>query len=340
MRLNFTSRGLDALAPEQKLYVAWDAGLKSFGVRVSPKGTKTFIVMRGKDRKVTTLGRYPELSLKDARTKAMQEITAEPTPIASNPDKAIAAFAEDVKGRVKPDTLAQYLSYLNQMKLTTLELFSYADAQEKLKHWKGKPWAQNYAYASLRLFLNWCMDHGHIEKSPLLRKAPPNKTRSRDRVLSDSEIARIWRCTDDTTYGRMLRLLILTMQRRIEVRNLKPEDVADGLITFHTKGDKLNVLPVTPLVEENLKLPFDFNSWGWAKARFDTDCGVDFRHHDLRRTGASTLARLGVDFVVIERILGHARTGVAWTYNRHTYLPQMQAALELYEAHIRKIVAH
>lgn len=336
VRLSFAARTLESLKPEPKLYTAWDSGLSGFGLRVSPKGTKTFIVMKGKERKVTTLGRFPHLALKDARTRAMQELTrTTQTPI-TRPTEAIRAFGEALKGRVKPDTLNQYLSYLNQMDFTSLTM-TFPEVQEKLRKWEGKPFAQNYAYASLRNFLNWCLEHGYIEKSPLFRKQPPNKTKSRDRVLTDTELGRIWRCTGDDTYGRILRLLILTGQRRIEVRNLKPEDVADGLITFRTKGDRTNVLPVTPLVEENLVLPFTFNNWTNAKDRFDRDCGVDFRHHDLRRTLATKLAQMGTSFVVIERILGHAIPGVAGVYNRHTYLLEVKEALLAYENHIRKL---
>lgn len=241
-----------------------------------------------------------------------------------------------MQGRVKPDTLSQYLSYLNQMEFTSLDL-TYPEVMEKLKKWDGKPWAQNYAYASIRNFLNWCIEHGYIEKSPLFRKKSPNRTKSRDRVLSDEELGRIWRCTEDNTYGRIVRLLLLTGQRRMEVRNLKPEDVADGLITFHTKGDKVNVIPVTPLVKENLTLPFKFNNWGDAKRRFDNECGVDWRHHDLRRTLATKLVGMGVNFITVERILGHSLPGVSGVYIRHSYIPEMKAALLKWEEHIRQI---
>jgi integrase len=238
---------------------------------------------------------------------------------------------------VKPDTLKQYLSYLNQMELITLDL-KYDDVQEKLKPWYGKPWAQNYAYSSLRVFLNFCMESGYIDRHPLIRKKVPNKTRPRDRVLSDEEMGRIWRCTDDSAYGRILRLLILTGQRRSEVRNLTPANIADGLITFDTKGDQKNVIPITPLMEPDLAhIPFKFNNWAVAKERFDRECGVSFRNHDLRRTLATKLAIMGCSFEIIERVLGHARHGIPWTYNRHTYLPEVKQWLLKYEAHIRTL---
>ncbi len=63
--------------------------------------------------------------------------------------------------------------------------------------------------------------------------------------------------------------------------------------------------------------------------------------HDLRRTFATNLAALGVAIHVTERLLNHASgtvSGVAAIYNRHTYLPEMTAAIDLYERHIEELV--
>jgi integrase len=314
----------------------YDTSLPGFGILVG-KRTKTFFVVRGKERKLTVLGHYPDLTLKRARSLAGDEKASSPDPTQKTPQNAILSFLEASRLRTQRATTDQYASYLNQMHLTTLDL-TYQDVQNLLKRWDGKPFAQNYAYATLRAFLNWCLDHEYIDRHPLIRKKAPNRTRSRDRVLSDEELARVWRCTDDDTYGRILRLLILTGQRREEVRGIKPEDVQDGTITFHVKGGKTNILPLTPLIEEQLvSIPFTFNNWSTAKARFDTDCGVDFRHHDLRRSLSTKMAMLGVPVTTIERILGHSIGGIAGIYNRYSYIPEMKEALLLYEGHIRKI---
>lgn len=340
-QLSLTDIGIQKLQPAEKQVTYFDTNLPNFGIRVS-LNTKSFIILYGTSRKMETIGRYPEMSLKDARIRARElllEKSKLATPFKDKPfPEAVLLFLEGVKGRLKPATLDQYRFYLQTMNFPkAVGEITKDDINEKLSHWDGKPWGQNYAHASMRVFLNWCLDQEYIDKHPLMRGKEPNKTRSRTRVLTDAELAKVWRCTEDNTYGRILRLLLLTGQRRMEVRNLKPEDVADGLITFHTKGDKINVLPVTPLVEENLVLPFKFNNWGDAKEAFDRDCGVEFRHHDLRRTLATKLAGMGIPPVVVERILGHTIPGVAGIYNRHSYLPEIQKALLLYEEHILKI---
>lgn len=341
--LNLTDIAIQHLKPSDNQTLYFDTMLAGFGLRVSSKA-KSFIVVYGSEhnRKRETIGRYPDISLKDARNRAraiIAEKTGPSVPMAQKPySEACAAFEEAMAGKVKPPTLQQYLSYLNMMEFDKpIGQITYADILEQLKKWDGRKFSQNYAYASIRNFFNWCLEVDYITKSPLFRKLPPNKTRSRDRVLSDEELGKVWRNTTDDTYGRMMRLMLLTGQRRIEVRNLKPEDVSDGLITFHTKGDQVNVLPVTPLVKENLVLPFQFNNWSGAKARFDNECGVDFRHHDLRRTLATKMAQLGISVITIERILGHSLGRVTKIYNRYSYLPEVEKALLTYEDHIRKL---
>lgn len=333
-KILFTDLSINKLKWNGATAIYYDERLPAFGMRVG-KHRKVFTIVQGKERKVTTIGYYPELSLQDARKKARIALLGEPSTPQSYP-VAVESFLEAVKGRLSPDTTRRYRFYLQSFGFTSLDLTK-ADITQKLKVFDGKPSSQNHAYAVLRCFLNWAMDQEYIDRHPLIRGRAPNKTKSRSRVLTDDELRKVWRTTEDNAYGRILRLLILTGQRRIEVRNLKPEDVADGFITFHTKRDKINVLPITPLVQENLTLPFQFNNWSDAKRRFDEDCGVDWVHHDARRTLATKLAGMGVMPVVVERILGHAIPGVAGIYNRHSYISEAKAALILYEDHIRML---
>jgi integrase len=124
----------------------------------------------------------------------------------------------------------------------------------------------------------------------------------------------------------------------LDLSNLSKPDIKDDTITFHTKGDRINILPLTRLVKQNLvDIPFQFNNWSTAKQRFDTDCGVDFRLHDLRRTLATKLASMGVSVITVERILGHSFGGVKAIYNRYSYLPEMKEALLIYEEQIHKL---
>jgi len=74
----------------------------------------------------------------------------------------------------------------------------------------------------------------------------------------------------------------------------------------------------------------------------ETAAVADWTLHDLRRTFATGLAKLGVQIPVIERLLNHvSRTfaGVVGTYNRHDYWKEMTEAVEKWEAYILAITA-
>jgi integrase len=86
-----------------------------------------------------------------------------------------------------------------------------------------------------------------------------------------------------------------------------------------------------------------FKGWGKCKARFDAELeGVEpYTLHDLRRTFASTLARLGTPIHVTEKLLNHISgtvSGVAAIYNRHSYMDEMREAIAAYESHLVKLI--
>ena len=84
---------------------------------------------------------------------------------------------------------------------------------------------------------------------------------------------------------------------------------------------------------------------GWSKCKVDLDkaCRVEgWTLHDLRRTFASNMGALGVRLEVIEKLLNHQSgsfAGVAGIYQRYDFFAEMKAAIELYDAHIRKLVS-
>jgi len=65
---------------------------------------------------------------------------------------------------------------------------------------------------------------------------------------------------------------------------------------------------------------------------------TDYTLHDLRRTFATGLAKLGVTGTMIERCLNHTVPGVAGIYNRHAYAPEMAAAWKLWSHHVASLV--
>ena len=78
---------------------------------------------------------------------------------------------------------------------------------------------------------------------------------------------------------------------------------------------------------------------GFIRLREDVGAG-DLTVHDLRRTGATMMAEIGISGDVISRILNHTPPGpqVTKIYNRFDYEPQKREALERWEAHLMSIV--
>jgi integrase len=186
----------------------------------------------------------------------------------------------------------------------------------------------------------------------------------RERVLTDDELALVWRASmaTDSLFGSIYRLLILTGARRGEIGGLRWTEIIDGDISLsgeRTKNGQPHVIPLAAparaIIEELPHFagsPFAFGlrtptggAWDRAKAKLDA-AAADQKHgepiapwrvHDLRRTVATGLQRLGFNLQVIEAVLGHisgSRSGVVAVYQRHSFADEKREALEAWGAHV------
>ena len=174
----------------------------------------------------------------------------------------------------------------------------------------------------------------------------------------------MWRHADAHSYpyGTIVKLLILTGQRRGEIAGLRRSWIDRDTITYpmgFTKNKREHRVPLCPLAKEVLATVPDtgtdllfpargkpeqsFNGWGKAKHHFDKGLLLaPFTLHDLRRSFSSKMAELGTPIHVTEKLLNHVSGslgGVAGIYNRYTYLPEMRQAMEAYETHLRAHLA-
>jgi integrase len=154
----------------------------------------------------------------------------------------------------------------------------------------------------------WAVKRGAIANNPFLN-LPVAPTVKCERVLSDDEIAGIWRETDGVgAFNGIVRLLILTGQRREEVAGMTWAELSGDLSTWtipagRAKNGATNIVPLSAPAQDLLRsaprfgeLVFGpFNSWSKAKVALDARSGVaNWRLHDLRRTAATGRQRLGV----------------------------------------------
>ncbi len=350
----------------------WDELTPNFGVRCSSR-SKSYIVLLGKKRRRTTLGRYPDLSLADARKQAKQLLATSAlegdTLFASQSasvsfGEAKARFLEDNQRRNKPRTFNDYKRLLDRHFNFSGDVQS-VERKQVMKVISGlsaTPSEQSHAFVAIRTMMNWCVRHGLIEHSVV----PPmkQKTVERTRVLTDEELRRVYQRARETPFpfGPIVQLLLLTGQRRMEVGQMRRSWITDNSVTFpegFAKNKREHRFPLSPMAQavvdalpETGELLFPaatnfekpFTTFAWHKARFDEalDDLAPYTLHDLRRTFATIHAKLGTPIHVTEKLLNHVSgtiSGVAAVYNRHSYFEEMQAAMVEYDGYIDAVIA-
>ncbi|MBK9080743.1 MAG: tyrosine-type recombinase/integrase [Rhizobiales bacterium] len=200
---------------------------------------------------------------------------------------------------------------------------------------------------------NWAVDRDIIRANPLSgMERPEIAYKPRERTLTMAEMRAIWEATPAMGYpfGPIVRMLILSGQRKSEIAEARWTWVRTDMNALEVPSDyyktkRPQVVPLTSAMSELLaSLPrftrddFLFTTNGGAKPvsgfskakqRLDKLSGVtDWTIHDIRRTVATEMARLGIAQEIIERVLGHVIPGVAGVYNRYSYLDQKRTALE------------
>lgn len=361
-------KNLKVPAAGQKTH--FDDGLPGFGVRVSQGGARSFVVMFGPERRLKTIGRYPELSLAEARKEAKRvqvEAAAIVVPLPRHEpvsfDKARDRFLADSKLRHKLRTHTDYDRLLNRhfSFQESIDALTRADLTAAIEKLASTPSEQHHAFVAIRAMMNWCLKRGIIDQSPV--PLLTFRAEARSHVLSDDDLAAVYRRAEEIgyPYGSIVQLLILTGQRRGEIAALRRSWIEKDLIVFpagFTKNKREHRCPLSARAQKLIaSLPDigdvlfparggsggSFNGWGKAKERFDKLLEVSpYTLHDLRRTFSSNLARLGTPIHVTEKLLNHVSgtvTGVAAIYNRYSYLDEMRAALALHDEHLAKLTA-
>ena len=310
----------------QKTYFEADG----FGVRVSQGGTKTFVVVQGVERRWTTLGRYPAVSLKDARQAARKlELAPRATNATKTLQDAISDFLTASERKNRPATTANYKLFLNRIDKTRIEDVTVEDVP-----------ATAHAIMAAKVFFNWARRNKLTLANPFEYERVSYGQRSR--VLSNDELKAIW-AYDAPPFTDHLKLLILTGQRRKQFSNF--EIRGDGLWfpADVMKGGKEHTIPLLPVARTYAEKLGSFNSWSNAKRKLDANVQIPaWVIHELRRTFSTNMAALRVPIQVTEKILDHrsgAVSGVSAIYNRHSYLEEAREALASYEASVLALLA-
>ncbi|NIP55705.1 MAG: tyrosine-type recombinase/integrase [Phycisphaerae bacterium] len=365
----------NAKLPEKGTITIWDDKLKGFGCRISNKGTRTWIVLIASGRR-QSIGRFPLVSLADARKEAKGILaqkmlgTIRPTYLAF--DEAKKEFLAECEKKNRPSTYNDYKRILGKHYPFGTKAIGDITPQiilRQIRTLDGKPTRKRYAFAVGRAFFNWCIRQHIIDRSPMEKLEPPKSTPSRERILSPEELYTLREAlkSPSTPFKRIALLLLLTGQRRGEISRLEWDWIENDTITIPssvTKNKRTHAFPCGPWVRELLKsIPREkdcpylfpasrkmndkttvFNGWGKPKAALDEETGLsNWTLHDLRRTLSSYLAGLGVQQIVVEKLLNHVSGGsqspIAQVYNRYLYLEEMRDAVLKWENYLLELRA-
>jgi Arm DNA-binding domain/Phage integrase family len=364
VRLN--EMGLRSLKPPSKGQVDyWDDGLPGFGCRVSQGGAKTFLLKH--DNRRITLGRYPVISLQNARGEA-RRLLAEFTlgrirPQSLAYSEAVKLFLADKAKTTRPRTLTDYKRHLARHFPFKGQLIDVTHAQiaHRLNRLQAVPAEHNHARTVAVIFFNWCKERRYIADNPVVGISAYERKR-RARVLTDVEVKKVWgACDSDKLPGHfrtIVRLLILMGQRETETAALNHAWINTDSITLPseiTKNRNIHTFPLGARAREILTAQGDigllfpaknnphkaFCGWGKAKATLDQISGVTgWTLHDIRRTFRTNLGKLGVAPHIAERLVNHisARTDMERTYDIYSYMPDMRAAIEKWESYLVELL--
>jgi integrase len=272
-RIRLTKSAIDALPTPASDVVYWDAGCPGFGVKVTPKGRKVFIVLYrtgggGSKLRKYTIGPYGRVTLHQARVAAQKVFAAKLD------GRDPASEKREAKRRVVADRVEDLLETFIAQHLSQNR--SGGEISRLLRREVGKPWAgrsiheitkrdvvelvsaieqrgapvaANKALKSVKTFLRWCVGRAVLDQSPADGVPLPAKEGARDRVVNDKELAQVILGARQIggRYGAIVELLALTGQRREEVAALQREelDLAHRVWTLpkqRTKNAKAHVV--------------------------------------------------------------------------------------------------
>jgi integrase len=242
------------------------------------------------------------------------------------------------------------------------------DADGTRRKLPGGPIIANRTLAAVRALLNWALRRGMIDATPAALVEAPGEETARTRILTADEIRAVWAAAGGLGYpfGPFFQLALITGQRREEVARMRwaDLDLEAAIWTLPaeaTKAGRSHVVPLAPLAIDILKaLPrlakpsrYAFTTSGAVPisgfSKIKTRLGLAIAQardgvalapwtiHDLRRTAATEMARLGVSRFVIGRVLNHSDRSVTGIDDRHAYLQEKRHGLAVWAGYLESL---
>jgi integrase len=349
----------------------FDAGYPGFALRVSYGGGKSWVYfyrIGGRLRR-RSLGTYPAVTLAEARQlwrDAKHQVSLGRDPgwqrasdlnfesVAREwlkRDQADKKSLKEVTRIVEKELIPEW----GQRSIRDIRRHDILVLSDRIADRGAATMARRVLAYVHRLF-RWAKSRDLIESNPATDLPKPGREVARDRVLTDAELATVWKIADEISWpsGRAVQLLILTGARRAEIGELKWSEIHGNTIKLSSARTKNAEAHEIPLSEQALDVlsrmpriagseyvfgnPLRSGAWSNAKVKFSAAKIQTWRIHDLRRTVSTGMNELGTEPHIVEAVLGHTVKGVAGVYNRAKYEAAKRAALEAWGAHILALV--
>jgi len=376
--------------------IYWDTEIAGFGLRFRDGGTRTWILQykfNGADRRYA-IGPYPGIAAKTARAMAqdrLAEVWQGRDPQQAKRDAKVKAQAQiqlrtvidnylaSKEPKLRPNSFYEIQRHLEKdwkslhgWPITDIRRQQVANILDKLE--KAGPVAAAHSRSTLSALFKWAMGHGYVDHNPVVGTINPDNGVPRERTLDDRELAAVWNSSGDDDYGKIVKLLILTACRKMEVGGMAWSELNLDNHTWtipadRSKNKRKHILPLPyafwEIVESVERRPgrdflfgysdHGYRNWHDPKMALDRRCGVTgWTHHDLRRTVATRMAEsppdeehperrgLGIKPHVVEALLNHIsghKSGVAGIYNRATYQTEVKTALAQWAEYVASITS-
>lgn len=279
--ITFTDKSIKHLKPTSKRRIVWARGIRGLGIRISTKGTKSFVYQykhEGQDRFIT-FGKYPKLTLAEALEKyanSHKKSEAGEDPAEESVEKNILDRNSLTLKKLKTEYIEKYAKprkrswkederildlFVEELgpnkkanKVKKREIIAYLDDIVA----QGSPTMANRALSAIRVMFNFAFDRVLLDVSPCYRVKPPSPTITKDRHLSFSEIRQFWNNIDtaplDTKTKQALKLRLLTLQRTKEILgiHISELDLDNNVWVIpkeRTKNKKAHLVPISPIAK-------------------------------------------------------------------------------------------
>lgn len=280
----FTNRFIERLKPRDKRYDVMEANKVGFGIRVSPKGTKTWIYtfkFDGKSQR-ESLGLFPDVSLSKAHLLHAESIELKKRGVnpankravenkhereANTISELVEIYQEDIKGKLKSEYEVrrtfkkEVIPIWGVRKAKSIKTYEVVQLLDNIAN-RGAPIQANRTRARIRRLFNWAIGKGLLEYNPCIGMEKPNNEVSRNRVLSVNEIKMFWdglnKCDFTKTVELALKLQLVTCQRKGEIVAVDRNEIdMDGRVwtmpAHKTKNGELHRVPLSELAVDIIK---------------------------------------------------------------------------------------